>query len=101
LTGHSLGEEGGQERVQLTVDELPSHAHIARACSTRGNRRNPEGAVCARSPRRLRHYSLEPDVDMHDETIQASGGDQAHDNMPPYVGVNFIIALVGIYPSRT
>jgi microcystin-dependent protein len=82
------------------VNELPSHAHTARASADKGKRRKPGGAVCAVSPEGDRQYNRNPGVNMHDEAIQPAGGDKTHDNMPPYLGINFIIALVGIFPSR-
>jgi microcystin-dependent protein len=100
LTGRSLGERGGREGVQLTVDEMPSHAHTARASADPGSRRKPGGRVCAVSSKSDRQYNRSPGVDMHDEAIQPVGGNQAHDNMPPYLGLNYIIALTGIFPSR-
>ena len=100
LTDHNLGERGGQEKVHLTVNEMPSHAHTARASVDPGRRRKPAGRVCAVSPQGDRQYNRSPGVDMHDQAIQPAGGNKAHDNMPPYLGLNYIIALVGIFPSR-
>jgi microcystin-dependent protein len=85
LTAHNLGERGGQEKVKLTVKEMPSHTHTARASVDQGKRRKPGGGVCAVSPQGDRQYNRSPGIDMHDEAIEPAGGSKAHNNMPPYL----------------
>jgi microcystin-dependent protein len=100
LTKRRAGEYGGQESVTLTVDELPSHGHTAVGSHQEGDVPGPAEAVWARSNHGDRQYSFAPEVRLHPEAIQPEGGGQAHDNMPPYLGIRFIIALEGIFPSR-
>ena len=100
MLARQLGENGGQEAVALTVREIPSHAHTAIASSRKGEELSPEEMVCARATEEIGLYSREPDVRMHEETVQPTGGSQPHENMPPYMCINFIIATQGVYPPR-
>ena len=100
LTVRSLGETGGTNTHTLTGSELPAHTHQAMAKVDRGNTLSPAGAVWATERQeRTRHFSTAtPSATVGD--ITPAGGSQAHDNMQPYLAVNFIIALWGIYPPR-
>lgn len=110
LTERKLGQKGGAETVKLTTQQIPAHTHVAaataRANSSAGTTNNPTNAVWAESRRNNQtNYSANAlDVNMAPTAIavqvQSTGGGQAHDNMPPFLGINYIIALVGIYPSR-
>ena len=102
LTAREQGEVGGKEAHTLSVDEMPAHGHAARASSASGGRRSPEDHVWAAYGWVSGPYSSgEPNVDMGDGAIGTQGGSQAHDNMPPYLGLRYIIALQGVFPSRT
>jgi len=99
LTPRSLGERGGAEGVQLTVEQLPAHTHRAMAHSGKSDTRNPEGNVWAKARRRA--YSTSGiDVEMDETAIGLTGGGNPVETLPPFLGLNYVIALQGIYPSR-
>jgi microcystin-dependent protein len=96
--GFVLGQAGGEATTTLTPNHLPSHNHELAASSTGGSD-DPAGHYWAAS--NAKPYASEPpDTTMHPQTLAAAGGNQAHDNMPPYLGINFIISLFGIFPSQ-
>ena len=102
-SGHVLGEMGGVEAVTLTTSQIPAHSHIAQASSA-GSATSPSGGVWANSPA-LQFAPVSPAppplVAMNAGVMAASGGSQPHDNMLPYLAINFIISLFGIYPSQS
>jgi microcystin-dependent protein len=100
LTPRTLGEKSGEESVTLSVNQMPNHIHSARGSSSDATSVSPAGNVWG-SKRRTRLYSPDPaNVDMDASAIAATGGGQAHNNMPPYLVLHCIIALQGIFPSR-
>jgi microcystin-dependent protein len=106
LTPRRLGERGGVQTATLTQAQMPSHTHAVTAAVLRatGNTANT-GDPRAHSLAAADTYNYEiPDVDMNadslSDNISAVGGGQGHENMPPYLVMKFIIALVGLYPSR-
>lgn len=100
-----LGQVAGVENVTLLQNNVPSHNHTAMASTTAGNNRIPSNRVYATStnpiaPLPLYASSSGPLVSMSPQTINASGGNQPHSNMQPYLTINFCIALQGLFPSR-
>lgn len=100
LTTRQLGEKSGVERHTLSDAEMPSHTHKAKAQQGNGSSENPTGLLPARNPAGIPEYGATADADMSAAAIAAAGGSQSHNNMQPYLGVNYIIALVGVFPSR-
>ncbi len=104
LSNRRLGERGGQETVVLSVNSLPAHSHVAvaRGYSGSGNLEDPHDNVWAKKNRDDDYSDLLPNVDMNAAAISISntGGSQPHENMQPWLAVNHIIALVGVFPSR-
>lgn len=100
LTPRTLGETGGVESVTLNQNQLGSHTHQLRALDGSPNSDHPESSVTAASgnPAFAQPLNL---AAMAPETLGSTGGDQSHDNMQPFLVMNFIIALVGVYPSRS
>jgi len=97
--GFVLGQTGGQETVTLTNNQIPVHSHIPQANSGPGNQASPANGVWAQST--LGQYSSAvPSVNMDPSTMSVVGGSQPHDNMMPFLAVNFIISLFGIFPSQ-
>ena len=96
--GNDLGEAAGSTSVTVNIQHMPTHTHIAQASSTNGNQPVVPGAVLAAAnnlwtnPTGL--TTLVP------ATVTSVGGSQPHNNMMPYLVLNFIIALQGIFPSR-
>jgi microcystin-dependent protein len=97
--GIVLGEEGGSASVTLLVSEIPAHNHIVAAFNAGGNNGNPTDGFPAKSSEDI--YNSTADATMATAMIQPTGGSQPHNNMQPYLGINFIIALEGIFPSRS
>jgi microcystin-dependent protein len=94
LTPRLLGEQGGEEAHTLTQNEMPSHAHGGHASSSDQTTNRPSGAYPARGGV---YASSQNATTGPGEQI---GGGQPHANMQPYLGLNYIIAVEGIFPSR-
>ncbi len=96
---HSEGQKSGEETHTLSVNEMPNHDHIAYAGSDNASKGVPSGAVLARSttPIYAEAANLTP---LNQRSVTHVGGSQAHDNMQPYLALNFCIALQGLFPSR-
>ena len=104
LTSRRLGERGGVEDVTLTEAQMANHNHAVESVPVPGNNLQPVGNWIARGapPTPLSAFAPPPDtVDMNPSTVTDTGGSQAHNNLQPFLTMNFIIALVGLYPSRS
>ena len=93
-SAYTVGAAGGQESTKLTVTQLPPHAHQVRA-SSRTTGKSPANAVPAAGG----SYSTTHNVTMAADMLARVGGGRAHDNRQPYLTLNWIIALQGIFPS--
>jgi len=101
LTIRNLGAKGGAEEVTMATSQLPSHDHGSlHGSSSIGTTSSPAGNLLARSTTFDVYVNEEPVVGLAPAAIANSGGGQSHSNLQPYLCVNFIVALVGIYPSR-
>lgn len=103
LSLYDLGETGGAEAVTLLATEMPGHAHVAAASTAVGGQTTPGGAVPAIpgiSRGALAYATGTPNTTLAAQALGNAGGNQPHNNMPPYLVLSFIIALQGIYPSR-
>ncbi|TDR22423.1 phage tail protein [Marinicella litoralis] len=100
LSQRRLGEKYGTETVTLTVNQLPSHQHDFQASTAPGSENNPNGQYLAASPNVRLLRPVPPNANLLNTSVNNTGGSQSHNNMMPYLCVNFIIALFGIYPSR-
>ena len=100
LTNRTIGEFGGAESVALTVNQLPAHNHAVSANANNADQRSPANTVYAKTNDDA-YTSGTYDGAMNAGVINSSGGNQPHDNMPPYLALNFIIAVEGIFPSRS
>lgn len=103
LTARSLGETGGSEEITLIDTEIPSHNHLAQCFNGRSNTDEPSQDVWANTGRGVPDaYNNEPNQTfMSSQAIHQVGGDQPHNNRQPYTGLNFIIALEGVFPPRS
>src|SRR5689334_22711736 len=101
LSLYDLGESGGAETVSLLESEIPSHSHPLKAALNPGTSRLPTPTVSlARSGggSAYRPATGATIVPLSDQTIAPAGGDQPHNNMQPYLTLNFCIALQGVFP---
>jgi microcystin-dependent protein len=106
LSDYRLGQKGGAETRTLTTAELPSHSHSIRANNGPGNSSAASsGASIAGHgtsvPPEGNFSSQAPNVDLSPQTAGNTGGGQPFDIRQPFLAVNFIIALEGVYPSRS
>ena len=99
--GFTLGQAAGVETVTLTVDQIPSHSHPFLASTSVASQTIPTGNVVAQSTQATVYIDRSPGPTMAGAVIQPAGGSQPHDNFQPYLCVNFIISLFGIFPSPT
>jgi microcystin-dependent protein len=97
-SGHTLGGSGGEQVHTLSISEIPTHVHTVQASSSPGDNPNPANAVLA-SPLNASYGSPGALTSLNPSTVSNVGGSQAHENMQPYLVLNFSIALQGIFPS--
>ena len=95
--GITLGELGGETSHTLNISELPAHTHAPLGVPAAANVGSPAGNLWANQ---AGAYAAAPSVAMDPSGITATGGNQPHENMSPYLVLNFIIALQGIFPSQ-
>lgn len=96
---YQLGEQAGVEQVTLTVQQLPSHNHILLGSNTAALAQLPGGNVAAQSTGQV-YTSANSPITMSAQAIQPVGGSQPHENVQPYLCINFIISLFGIFPHQ-
>lgn len=96
---HVIGEAGGAESVTLTAAQLPAHTHAPQASSNPGTSNSPSANVWA-AWSDAQYSTTAPAVAMAAPALAPAGGNQPHDNMPPFLGVNFIISLFGVFPTQ-
>ena len=99
LTDRRLGEKVGVSTVTLSSAQLPSHSHNLMSFSTATDAAPSSSVGVGSAP--LYGAGTGTKVAMASNTVQASGGGQAHNNLQPFLTLNFIIALLGTYPSRS
>lgn len=99
--GLTLAETGGVEDVTLTVAQIPAHSHPLLASGDPGNQVNVQNAVTSNSQGAIPYREDFTTQNMHPQAIGSTGGSQPHTNFQPYLCINFIISLFGIFPSQT
>jgi microcystin-dependent protein len=99
--GFTLAETGGAEEITLTVSQIPSHTHPYLASTNPGNLADPGGNVTAQNTLVQLYTEDVPTVNLGPSSISSVGGSQPHNNFQPYLCVDFIISLFGIFPSQT
>lgn len=97
---YPLGTSAGEQSHTLTISELPQHNHVPIGCSTTANTGDPTAGVWATAAS-SNFTTAAPNNSMSQSAIGNGGGSLPHNNMPPYLVLNFCIATVGIYPSQT
>ena len=100
--GFILAETGGAEEITLTVNQIPAHTHPLLAAVTAGTSSNPGNNLVAQTDGTIFTYIADPpSVNMNPQAVGPVGGSQPHTNFQPYLCVDFIISLFGIFPSPT
>ena len=101
--GISQGRRGGPEAVLLNPDTMPAHTHPVQASTNEADQRDPTGGILASTSEEDREiYGPATNlVPMKPAAVTSVGGGQPHDNMQPYLTVNFCISLTGTYPQRS
>ncbi len=104
LTTREFAKDVGVENVTLSNEQLPVHKHVLQGSSkTTGGDSSPEGAVWSAiggfNPKKIyKEFTANTKVNIHQQAIGTTGGNLPHNNMQPYVALNFIICLYGEYP---
>jgi microcystin-dependent protein len=99
---YPLGSNGGEQAHTLTIAELPMHTHVPIGCSTNATTGDPTAGVWAATATNSNNFTTAaPNNNMSQAAIGNAGGSQPHNNMPPYLVLNFCIAITGAYPTRS
>jgi microcystin-dependent protein len=96
-----LGEKDGVETVTLSTQQMPTHTHPMLASNNPGTQVNAQGLIICSSPSiNLYIEGITPDASLNSGVVSPIGGSQPHENMQPYLCINFIISLFGIFPHQ-
>jgi microcystin-dependent protein len=98
-SGFTLAQTGGTETVTLTTPQIPGHTHTMIASGDAANQITGAGGVVAAAPSLSMYYTAAPDANLNPAALGQTGGNQPHTNFQPYLCINFIISLFGIFPS--
>lgn len=99
--GFILAETGGAEEITLTPAQIPQHSHPFLATSGPGGSSSPQGNAIAEPPNISIYLQDSTTGNLNSAVISSVGGSQPHTNFQPYLCINFIISLFGIFPSPT
>jgi microcystin-dependent protein len=100
-TTYQIGEMAGTEEVTLSVQQIPNHSHPLTCSTSQAADSQPNGAVLAQSVIADMYIQDSPDGSLAASTVGAQGGSQPHENTQPFLCINFIISLFGVFPSQT
>jgi microcystin-dependent protein len=100
-TTYTIGESAGTEQETLTTQQIPIHTHPFTASSAVTQATNPSGAVIGQSTQAKLYIDDVPNVSLSASMIGPAGGSQPHENTQPFLCINFIISLFGVYPTQT
>lgn len=101
LSLHELGEVGGSATTTLITSEIPVHAHPVNVAQFPSSSSSPDGMLARSRNAEIYRTSLSNPVLMSFNSVSTTGADQPHNNLMPYLTVNFCIALQGVFPPRT
>jgi microcystin-dependent protein len=97
----SLAQTGGDEEVILTASQTPNHSHALLATTGAAQQGQPDGNVPGRTTESDGYSTSAPTANLTSNSIGPTGGGQPHINLQPYLCVNFIISMYGIFPQQT
>ncbi len=100
-TPYVMGQDGGAETVALAGSQIPSHTHASVALPAAGTSASPAGELLAGGTTVSRYSAKGPATAMSPSSVGPVGAGQPHANVQPFVALNFIIALVGIFPTES
>jgi microcystin-dependent protein len=100
-TTYQIGEAAGIEEVTLTLQQIPAHTHALLASTSAGSAASPLGSVLAASGSSNVYRPGPSAVALSPQAVGITGGSQPHTNLQPYLAINFIISLFGVFPSQT
>jgi len=98
---YTTGELGGVEEITLTAPQIPVHSHALLARTSAADSTSPAGRVLAQPSGPVMFIEDTPAAAMATSVVNTTGGSQPHSNLQPYLCINFIISLFGIFPSQT
>src|SRR5689334_1220833 len=99
--GFTLAETGGAEEITLTVSQIPAHSHAFLATTNLSSQASPSGNVPAQNTVAKIYFAAAGTSPLAANSMTSTGGSQPHTNFQPYLCVDFIISLFGIFPSQT
>ena len=101
LSSYIIGQYSGVETVTLTTSQIPLHSHVPQGNSAASNSSNPAGMFWGASSANAYISAASANASVNATALGPGGGSQPHENRMPYLAINFIISLFGIYPTPT
>jgi microcystin-dependent protein len=98
--GFILAETGGAEQITLTAQQIPTHSHPMVASTNVAQDTSPSGKTIAQSGSALLYVQDVPDSNLSAQAVTTIGGSQPHENFQPYLCIDFIISLFGVFPTQ-
>ena len=99
--GFVVGQSGGTETVTLTAAQMPAHRHAMLASTNAASTAHGPSEVLGSSAAMKFYGTGTPNMAMDPNALTAVGGHQPHENMPPFVAINYIVSLFGVFPSQS
>jgi microcystin-dependent protein len=100
-SGFVLAQQGGEEQVTLTTNQIPVHSHTLNADENQGTQLSPTNNIVAQTQNPFMYRAITPNLPMNANSVLPAGGSQPHDNMLPFLVISFIISLFGVFPSQS
>jgi microcystin-dependent protein len=98
-TTYQIGEMAGTEQETLTTNQIPTHTHALMASNDLPSGNSPAGNVTGQAATKI-YRAGAPSVNLNASSVSPAGGSQPHDNLQPFLVINFIIAVEGTFPSQ-